>query len=74
MTFNILINSNPYSHLVRTIIGHSDWVRCIEPSDDGKMIASCSNDQVSACMRGVLCHPLTRKVDSPDHRSAEWRN
>ncbi|KAI0807782.1 miller-Dieker lissencephaly protein [Fomes fomentarius] len=35
------------THLVRTISGHSDWVRCIEPSDDGRIIASCSNDQTA---------------------------
>jgi len=33
-------------HLVRTITGHSEWVRCVIPSDDGQLIASCSNDQV----------------------------
>ena len=33
-------------HLVSTISGHSDWVRCAVPSDDGRIVASCSNDQV----------------------------
>ncbi|THH27427.1 hypothetical protein EUX98_g6761 [Antrodiella citrinella] len=35
------------THLVRTISGHSDWVRCVTPSEDGKLIASCSNDQTA---------------------------
>ncbi|KAI0075257.1 miller-Dieker lissencephaly protein [Panus rudis PR-1116 ss-1] len=35
------------THLVRTISGHSDWVRCVVPSDDGRLIASCSNDQTA---------------------------
>ena len=33
-------------HLVRTISGHSDWVRYVEPSIDGKLLVSGSNDQV----------------------------
>jgi platelet-activating factor acetylhydrolase IB subunit alpha len=35
-----------HRHLVRTITGHSDWVRCVSPSDDGRLLASCSNDFV----------------------------
>nr|VWP00209.1 Reducing polyketide synthase FUB1 (EC (Fusaric acid biosynthesis protein 1) [Ganoderma boninense] len=35
------------THLVRTILGHSDWVRWVEPSDDGRVLASCSNDQTA---------------------------
>lgn len=33
-------------NLVRTILGHSDWVRYVVPSDDGALLASCSNDKV----------------------------
>jgi hypothetical protein len=33
---------------VRTLFGHEDWVRCAIPSEDGKLIASCSNDQVKS--------------------------
>ena len=33
-------------HLVRTISGHSDWVRYVEPSTDGRFLVSGSNDQV----------------------------
>lgn len=33
-------------HLVRTIIGHTDWVRYVVPSDDGRLLASASKDQV----------------------------
>jgi len=35
------------THLVRTISGHSDWVRYVEPSSDGKLIVSGSNDQTA---------------------------
>ncbi|TFY53007.1 hypothetical protein EVG20_g10307 [Dentipellis fragilis] len=35
------------THLVRTINGHGEWVRCITPSDDGRLLASCSNDQTA---------------------------
>ncbi|KIY50774.1 dynein regulator [Fistulina hepatica ATCC 64428] len=35
------------THLVRTITGHSDWVRCVTPSDDGKLLASCSQDHTA---------------------------
>ncbi|KAH7889543.1 WD40-repeat-containing domain protein [Phlebopus sp. FC_14] len=35
------------AHLVRTIIGHSDWVRCVIPSDDGRLLASASKDQTA---------------------------
>ncbi|KXN86934.1 Nuclear distribution protein PAC1 [Leucoagaricus sp. SymC.cos] len=33
------------THQVRTISGHSEWVRWVTPSSDGKIIASCSKDQ-----------------------------
>ncbi|KIP08774.1 hypothetical protein PHLGIDRAFT_103964 [Phlebiopsis gigantea 11061_1 CR5-6] len=32
------------THLIRTIVGHTEWVRGVVPSDDGKLIASCSKD------------------------------
>ncbi|KAG6851276.1 protein with putative role during mitosis [Arthromyces matolae] len=32
------------THLVRTIVGHAEWVRCVVPSDDGKWLASGSKD------------------------------
>ncbi|EIW84827.1 dynein regulator [Coniophora puteana RWD-64-598 SS2] len=35
------------THLVRTITGHLDWVRCVIPSEDGKLLASSSNDQTA---------------------------
>ncbi|KAA1469359.1 miller-Dieker lissencephaly protein [Dentipellis sp. KUC8613] len=35
------------THLVRTINGHGEWVRCITPSDDGRLLASSSNDQTA---------------------------
>ncbi|KAI4528200.1 WD40-repeat-containing domain protein [Schizophyllum commune] len=35
------------THLVRTIVGHSDWVRCVTPSDDGRLLASCSQDHTA---------------------------
>ena len=36
----------PTRHLVRTIVGHTDWVRYVVPSDDGRLLASASKDQV----------------------------
>ncbi|KAI0345250.1 dynein regulator [Trametopsis cervina] len=35
------------THLIRTIIGHSAWVRCAVPSDDGRLIASGSGDHTA---------------------------
>jgi platelet-activating factor acetylhydrolase IB subunit alpha len=35
-----------YSFCVKTFTGHSEWVRCVVPSEDGQLLASCSNDQV----------------------------
>ncbi|KII89078.1 hypothetical protein PLICRDRAFT_53558 [Plicaturopsis crispa FD-325 SS-3] len=35
------------THLIRTILGHSEWVRCVIPSEDGQLLASCSNDQTA---------------------------
>lgn len=31
---------------VRTIAAHDDWVRYVVPSDDDRLLASCSNDHV----------------------------
>ncbi|KAI0703560.1 miller-Dieker lissencephaly protein [Cytidiella melzeri] len=35
------------THLIRTIVGHSAWVRCAVPSDDGRLIVSCSGDHTA---------------------------
>ncbi|KAF8323372.1 dynein regulator [Clavulina sp. PMI_390] len=32
---------------VKTFTGHAQWVRCVVPSEDGKLLASCSDDQAS---------------------------
>ncbi|KAG6907414.1 protein with putative role during mitosis [Tephrocybe rancida] len=32
------------THLLRTISGHAEWVRCVVPSDDGRWLASGSKD------------------------------
>ncbi|KAH8823810.1 nuclear distribution protein PAC1-1 [Flagelloscypha sp. PMI_526] len=32
---------------IKTITGHSDWVRYVVPSTDGRFLASCSNDHTS---------------------------
>jgi len=34
-------------YCVRTFSGHAEWVRNVVPSDDGRWLVSCSNDQVS---------------------------
>ena len=35
---------------VKTITGHSDWVRKARPSPDGQLLCSVGNDQVSECL------------------------
>lgn len=40
------LQSNHHRHLVRTISGHSEWVRYVVPSEDGRLLASGSKDQV----------------------------
>ncbi|EKM82583.1 hypothetical protein AGABI1DRAFT_111186 [Agaricus bisporus var. burnettii JB137-S8] len=54
------------THQVRTISGHSEWVRYIEPSSDGKLAASCSKDQTVK-----IWDPLTGelKVDLRGHEN-----
>lgn len=32
---------------VKTLTGHAQWVRGVVPSDDGRLLASCSDDQVN---------------------------
>jgi WD40 repeat protein len=45
---NISINlSSLIRYCTKTLVGHLDWVRKVFPSEDGKWLASCSNDQVS---------------------------
>ncbi|CEI91462.1 Putative Nuclear distribution protein PAC1 [Rhizopus microsporus] len=34
-------------YCVKTLVGHLDWVRRIFPSEDGRWLASCSNDQTA---------------------------
>lgn len=31
-------------YCVKTFTGHQEWVRCVRPSPDGSLLASCSND------------------------------
>lgn len=50
-------------HLVRTISGHSEWVRCAVPSDDGRLLASASKDKVSL---HVFVHPTPFIFGTPD--------
>ncbi|GBE81734.1 dynein regulator [Sparassis latifolia] len=45
------------THLIRTISVHSDWVRCVEPSEDGRLLASCGNDQTAR-----ITDPLTGEM------------
>ena len=35
-------------YCIRTFSGHSDWVKSVVPSDDGRLLVSASIDQVSA--------------------------
>ncbi len=35
-------------YCTRTLTGHGEWVRMVVSSEDGKMLASCSNDQVGS--------------------------
>ncbi|OSD08495.1 dynein regulator [Trametes coccinea BRFM310] len=53
------------THLVRTITGHTDWVRCVDPCEDGRLIATCSNDQTAR-----IIDPLTgeTKMELRDHQ------
>lgn len=62
-------------HLVRTISGHTDWVRWVEPSDDGRLIASCSNDQVSAYidLRSSLVHAYCQTARIIDPTTGETK-
>lgn len=39
---------------VKTFTGHGQWVRCVVPSDDGKFLASCSDDQVRSAKK-LIC-------------------
>ena len=43
-------------HLVRTIVGHAEWVRMVIPSTDGRLLASSSSDHVrlSSCITFCL--------------------
>ncbi|KAJ3509391.1 hypothetical protein NMY22_g16310 [Coprinellus aureogranulatus] len=47
------------THQIRTLTGHSEWVRCVVPSSDGKLVASCSKDQTVK-----LWDPLTGEMKS----------
>lgn len=33
-------------YCVKTLVGHLEWVRSVSPSEDGRLLVSCSNDQV----------------------------
>lgn len=62
----------PIRHLVRTIVGHSDWVRRVVPSDDGRLLASCSSDHVSIFIHLNLQHDSPLVVDRQDMGRPSW--
>ena len=35
------------SYCIKTFTGHREWVRMVRVNQDGSLLASCSNDQVS---------------------------
>lgn len=51
-------------YCTKTLSGHSDWVRSVVPSDDGRLLASCSNDQVSECFSRTSMSSLTDSARS----------
>lgn len=53
----------PTRHLVRTIIGHTDWVRYVVPSDDGRLLASASKDQVVCFTSWIVLAALQNMRD-----------
>ena len=71
------LHSWVFRHLVRTIHGHSDWVRCVTPSDDGRLIASCSTDQVSfkclSCLFRNVEWMQIRQRESVTRWQERWR-
>lgn len=50
---------------MRTISGHSEWVRCVVPSDDGKYLASGSKDHVSGLCLEILLMLILINLDDP---------
>ena len=32
-------------YCIKTLTEHREWIRCVRPSPDGNLLASCSNDQ-----------------------------
>ncbi|QRW17304.1 nuclear distribution protein PAC1 [Rhizoctonia solani] len=34
-------------HCIKTIQAHDDWIRSVTPSEDGKLLATCSNDHTA---------------------------
>lgn len=42
-------------HLVRTIVGHAEWVRMVVPSTDGRLLASSSSDHVGLISCASMC-------------------
>lgn len=63
-----------YRYCSKTFTGHREWVRMVKVNQDGSLLASCSNDQVSfpkalsasgsvlQCMHFVFCVPQTVRV------------
>lgn len=43
---NIFFYTGVIRYCVKTIAGHLEWVRFIQPSQDGRLLVSCSSDQV----------------------------
>ncbi len=49
MLINICLRNTspltPLRYCVKTLTDHKEWIRCVRPSPDGALLASCSNDQ-----------------------------
>jgi WD40 repeat protein len=47
LSFPLYLIPSFYRYCVKTLVGHLEWVRSVSPSEDGRLLVSCSNDQVN---------------------------
>ena len=61
---------------VKTFTGHGQWVRCVVPSDDGKLLASCADDQVrlNVLLRSTGVHYPLHSPDCASVGYVDWRS
>lgn len=74
----VYLSLNPNSYCTKTYTGHLEWVRSVVSSEDGRLLVTASNDQVSNALLSLarsiyLMRKTVGLLDSSIVGHPNWR-